>query len=245
MNSRDVRSCDCGVSGGSSPATGHYAGGGTLVTGDGGRDAGWIGRSGVVLSSYYRRLLSPPLPGDGLLLFGFVEGVIGWGLSWTFSTNPSIAPFGLIESIVAVWIALTVGIVLFGIAYTAPTVRRNRVWLVWGGLNVAATLINVAALAGIVPSSGIQYAYWHPWLVVLGVGYLVTALYNRDSPQIRRRERMVYAGAGVASLGLLVGSFGPLRAVVTLNVFVIGGLLHLVPMGYDVVADAVLIARRQ
>jgi len=197
------------------------------------------------LALYFRRLLSPPLPGDGLLLFGFLEGVIGWGLSWLFSQNPSLAPFGLIRSIVALWVVLTVGIVFFGVAYTSPTVRRNRVWLFWAGLNVAATLINVAAVAGVVPSGAVGYAYWHPWLAALGIGYLVTALYNWESPQIRRQERIVYGVSGVVTLALLAGSLGPLRAFVTLNIFTIGAAVHLVPIGYDVLADAVLIARRQ
>ncbi|WP_435098964.1 hypothetical protein [Halorubrum sp. N11] len=206
---------------------------------------GRLRRSRTALVLYFRRLLSPPLPGDGLLLFGFLEGVIGWGLSWLLSRNPSLAPFGLIQSIVALWIVLTIGIVFFGVTYTSPTVRRNRVWLFWGGLNVAATLVNVAAVAGVVPSGVLQYAYWHPWLAVLGTGYLVTALYNWESPQIRRQERIVYAVSGVVTLGLLAGSLGPLRAFVTLNIFAIGAAVHLVPIGHDVLADAVLIARRQ
>jgi hypothetical protein len=57
-------------------------------------------RSGVAPSLYFRRLLTQPLPGDGLLLFGFLEGVLGWGLSWLFSQNPGLAPIGLIPSIV-------------------------------------------------------------------------------------------------------------------------------------------------
>ncbi|QAU12047.1 hypothetical protein EKH57_04420 [Halorubrum sp. BOL3-1] len=207
--------------------------------------SGRLHRSRVALVLYFRRLLSPPLPGDGLLLFGFLEGVVGWGLSWAFSRNPGLAPFGLVQSIVAVWIVLTVGIVFFGVTYTSPTVRRNRVWLVWGGLNVAATAVNVGALVGAVPSAAARYAYWHPWLAAIGVGYLVTALYNRESPQIRRQERVVYAVTGAATLGLLAGSLGPLRAFVTLNIFAIGAVVHLVPIGHDVLADAVLIARRQ
>ncbi|OYR39470.1 hypothetical protein DJ81_01170 [Halorubrum sp. Hd13] len=178
-------------------------------------------------------------------MFGFLEGVLGWGISWLFSRNPGLAPFGLIQSIVVVWMVLTVGIVFFGVTYTTPTVRRNRVWLVWGVLNVAATVINVAALADLVPSAMLQYAYWHPWLAVLGIGYLVTALYNWESPQIRHQERVVYAATGVVTLGLLAGSLGPLRAFVTLNIFAIGAVVHLVPIGHDVLADAVLIARRQ
>jgi hypothetical protein len=204
-----------------------------------------VHRSGAVLSRYFRRLLTPPLPGDGLLLFGFLEGVIGWGLSWVFSENPGLAPFGLIESIVVTWILLTVGIIFVGVTYTAPTVRRNRVWVVWGVLNVAATAVNVVAVAGALPSGLLQYAYWHPWLAVMGAGYLVTGLYNWESPQIRRQERVVYAATGVVTLGLLAASFGPLAGFVTLNIFVIGGVLQLVPIGHDVLADAVLIARRQ
>lgn len=206
---------------------------------------GRLHRSRVALVLYFRRLLSPPLPGDGLLVFGFLEGVIGWGLSWAFSRDPSLAPFGLIQSIVAVWVVLTVGIVFFGVTYTSPTVRRNRVWLVWGGLNVGATAVNVAALAGIVPSGLLRYAYWHPWLAAIGIGYVVTAFYDWESPQIRRQERIVYAATGAVTLGLLAGSFGPLRAFVTLHIFAIGAAAHLVPIGHDVLADAVLIARRQ
>jgi hypothetical protein len=202
-------------------------------------------RSGVALSLYFRRLLTPPLPGDGLLLFGFLEGVLGWGLSWLFSQNPGLAPIGLIPSIVLTWVFLTGGIIFVGVTYTAPTVRRNRVWLVWGGLNVAATAVNVAALAGAVPSGLIAYAYWHPWLAVMGIGYLVTGLYNWKSPQIRQQERLVYAATGLVTLGVLVASLGPLTGFVTANIFVLGGVLQLVPIGHDVLADAVLIARQQ
>lgn len=202
-------------------------------------------RSAVALSLYFRRLLTPPLPGDGLLLFGFVEGVIGWGLSWLFSRNPGLSPIELIPSIVVMWIVLTGGIIFVGVTYTAPTVRRNRVWLVWGGLNVAATAINVAALAGILAPGLVAYAYWHPWLAAMGIGYLVTGVYNWESPQIRRQERLVYVAAGVGTLGMLAASFGPLTGFVTLNVFVLGGVIQLVPIGHDVLADAVLIARQQ
>jgi hypothetical protein len=204
-----------------------------------------VRQSSAVLSAYFRRLLTPPLPGDGLLFFGFAEGVLGWGLSWVLAQNPGLAPLGLIPSIVFLWVALTGGIVFVGVTYTAPTVRRNRVWLVWGGLNVAATGVNLIAVAGLLPVDLLVYAYWQPWFVVLGVGYLVTAGYNRENPQIRRQERLVYALAGVAALGVLVASLGPFTAAVTANVFVLGAVLQLAPIGHDVIADAVLIARRQ
>jgi hypothetical protein len=202
-------------------------------------------RSSAALSLYFRRLLTPPLPGDGLLLFGFLEGVLGWGLSWLFGRNPGLAPIGLIESIVLTWVVLTGGILFVGVTYTAPTVRRNRVWLVWGGLNVAATAVNLAAIAGQLPPGLLAYAYWHPWLAVMGIGYAVTGLYNWESPQIRRQERLVYAATGLVTLGLLAASVGPLAGFVTANIFVLGGVLQLVPIGHDVLADAVLIARQQ
>ncbi|WP_327053467.1 hypothetical protein [Halomicrococcus gelatinilyticus] len=178
-------------------------------------------------------------------MVGFLEGVLGWGLSWLFSQNPGLAPVGLIQSIVLTWIVLTGGILFVGVTYTAPTVRRNRVWLIWGGLNVVATAVNVAALAGTLPSGLLAYAYWHPWLAVMGVGYLVTGLYNWRSPQIRYQERFVYVATGLVTLGLLAASLGPLAGFVTANIFVLGGVLQLVPIGHDVLADAVLIARRQ
>lgn len=204
-----------------------------------------IRRSSAALSTYFRRLLTPPLPGDGLLFVGIVEGVIGWGLSWLFGQYPAVAPFGLVNSIVLLWVVLTAGIVFVGVTYTAPTVRRNRVWVVWGVLNIAATAVNLAAVGGLLPADLVLYAYWHPWFVVLGVGYLATALVNRSSPQVRRRERVVYGVVGVVTLAVLAGSLGPLSAVVRRNVFLIGGALGLAPMAYDVLADAILIARRQ
>jgi hypothetical protein len=204
-----------------------------------------VQRSASVLSQYVRRLLTPPIPGDGLLLVGFVEGVLGWGLSWLFSQNPGLAPVGLVPSIVLTWVLLTGGIIFVGVVYTAPTVRRNRVWVVWGGLNLVATLVNLVAIAGILPAGLLVYAYWQPWLAVMGVGYLVTGGYNWTSPQIREQERLVYIATGVVTLGLLVGSLGPLQGFVLGNIFVLGGVLQLVPIGHDVLADAVLIARRQ
>jgi hypothetical protein len=171
--------------------------------------------------------------------------VLGWGLSWVLSQNPGLTPIGLLPSIVLTWVVLTGGIIFVGVTYTAPTVRRNRVWLVWGGLNVAATAVNLATLAGTLPSGLHVYAYWHPWLAVMGIGYFVTGLYNWQSPQIRTQERLVYAATGLVTLGLLAASLGPLTGFVTSNIFVLGAVLQLVPIGHDVLADAVRIARQQ
>lgn len=215
------------------------------MSGEVGRAVDRAHRSSVALSLYFRRLLSPPLPGDGLLLFGFLEGVLGWGLSWVLSRNPGLAPFGLFESIVLLWVALTAGILFVGVVYTAPSVRRNRVWLVWGGLNVAATAINLAAIADTLPPDLLRYAYWHPWLAVMGLGYLVTGLYRWQSPQIRKQERLVYVATGLVTLGLLAAALGPRTGFVVRNIFVLGAVLQLVPIGHDVLADAVLIARQQ
>lgn len=205
-----------------------------------------------MLSGYVRRLLSPPLPGDGLLVVGLVEGVIGWTLSWLFVSSPSLAPLGLVESVVALWVVLTAAIVAVGVVYTAPTVRRNRIWLVWAGLNASAVAVNLAAVAGVFPgpAAGVPLVadflgrgYWRPWFLALGLGYLATAFYNWSNPQLRRSERIVYALGGVACLAALspwplsLPLFGP-------ELFLIGGLLHILPMGFDVAADIVLIVER-
>jgi len=205
----------------------------------------------AVVASYVRRLLTPPLPGDGLLVVGLVEGLIGWSLSWLFVSAPSLAPFGLIRSIVALWVLLTAGIVIVGVGYTAPTVRRNRIWLVWAGLNATAVGINLLAVAGQFPgpfanvplvSDSLGLGYWQPWFVVLGLGYLSTALYNWSNPQLRRSERAVYAvGGGVALIAVSPWVWTPTPGA---NLFVVGGLLHVVPMGYDVAADLALIIRQ-
>lgn len=205
---------------------------------------GRLRNSSVALATYFRRLVTPPVPGDGLLLAGFVEGVIGWGLSWVFATSPSLAPLGPITSIVGLWLVLTIGIVAIGIVYTAPTVRRNRVWIVWGVLNLAATVVNLAAVAGALPLEWLRYAYWHPWFAVIGVGYVVTAVDNWGSPQLRYQERLVYGISGVATLGLLGLTVASPTVLFGAQVFLIGGVIQLVPIGHDVLADAVLIARR-
>ena len=201
--------------------------------------------SGAALTAYFRRLVTPPLPGDGLLLVGFLEGVIGWGGSWAFINYPVLAPVGPVLSVVALWAVLTAGIVFIGVAYTAPTVRRNRVWMVWGVLNLGATLVNVVAVAGVLPPSLAVYGYWHPWFLAIGLGYLATAFDNWESPQLRKQERIVYAPGGAATLLLLAVSVLDLTSLVLANVFLVGGAIQLVPIGHDVVADAVLVARRQ
>jgi hypothetical protein len=210
------------------------------------------GQRSAVLSGYIRRLLSPPLPGDGLLVVGVVEGVIGWSLSWLFASEPSLAPFGLVESIVGLWILLTAAIVAVGVVYTAPTVRRNRIWLVWAGLNTSAVAVNVAAVAGWFPGPVVDaplvadflgLGYWRPWFLALGLGYLATGLYNWSNPQIRRSERLVYALTGVACLALL-SPWPSVSGLFGTKLFLVGGILHVVPMGFDVVADIVLILRR-
>ncbi|MFB6175830.1 MAG: hypothetical protein ABEI99_01550, partial [Halobaculum sp.] len=63
-------------------------------------------------------------------------------------------------------------------------------------------MVNLAALAGTLPSRFLVYGYWHPWLAVIGIGYVVTGLYNWESPQIRQQERLVYAGTGLVTLGV-------------------------------------------
>ena len=207
----------------------------------------------TVLSRYTRRLLSPPLPGDGLLVVGAVEGIVGWSLSWLLVTeNPGWAPFGFYENIVALWVLLIGLLVAVGVAYTAPTVRRNRIWLVWAGLNASAVGVNAATLAGWFPGpvtdvpvlgETLGAGYWRPWFLALALGYLATAAYNWSNPQIRKTERVVYALAGLTCLVVLSPWF-PVTELYPAKLFLLGGLLHVVPMGFDIVADIVLILRR-
>lgn len=203
------------------------------------------GDRSAVLSAYIQRLLSPPLPGDGLLVVGFVEGVIGWSLSWLLASEPSLAPFGVLQSIVALWVVLTAAIVTVAVVYTAPTVRRNRIWLVWAGLNASAIGVNTAAIVGWFsdPLFLLGLGYWQPWFLALGIGYLATALYNWSNPQLRKGERAVYALAGIVCL-VLVSPWPSVVSLVGAKLFLIGGLLHVVPMGFDVAADIGLIFRR-
>jgi hypothetical protein len=185
-------------------------------------------------------------------MVGLVEGVIGWSLSWLLASEPSLAPFGLLESIVALWVVLTVGIVVVGVVYTAPTVRRNRIWLVWAGVNASAVGINIAAVMDWFPgpllgeplvADLLGFGYWRPWFLALGLGYLATGFYNWSNPQIRKSERVVYSLGGFACLAVL-SPWPSLMPLAGPRLFLIGGLIHVVPMGFDVAADVVLILRR-
>lgn len=192
-----------------------------------------------------RRLLRPPLSGDGLLLVGFIEGLIGWPLSWLVAANPGLSPFGLFETIVGLWALLTLAIVAVGWYATAPTVRINDAWVVWGVLNLIATGVNVLGvldLTGVVdtlPTTLTRFAFWHPWLAVFGGGYLITALLNRDDRRVQPVERAGYALTGVASLLVLAAAFagGRSSALAVEYAFLIGGVLHLAPIGFDLAYD--------
>jgi len=192
-----------------------------------------------------RRLLRPPLTGDGLLLVGFVEGAIGWPLSWVVATQ-GVAPFGLLTTIVVLWGVLTAAIVAVGLFATAPTVRRNDAWAVWGVLVLIATGMNVLGVlhvSGVVetlPGTLSRYAFWHPWLAAFGSGYLLIALLNREDRRIRRLERVGYALAGVVSLLVLAVAFsgGSNSALVLQYAFHVGGVLHLAPIGFDLAYDS-------
>jgi len=193
-----------------------------------------------------RRLLRPPLTGDGLLLVGFVEGVVGWPLSWLVATR-GVTPAGLdpVATIVGLWAVLTAVIVAVGWTTTLPAVRQNNAWVVWGVLNLIATGVNVLGLlawlgvAETMPAAFLQFAFWHPWLAVFGGGYLILALLDRDDRRITPVERVGYGLAGVASLLLLAGAFatGPNTLFVLEWGFQVGAVLHLAPMGFDLAYD--------
>ena len=206
------------------------------------------GATGTVTTAMRRtrRLLRPPLSGDGLLLVGFLEGLVGWPLSWLVATRPGLSPFGPVETIVGLWVVLTAAIVAVGWVGTLPTVRRNDAWVVWGVLNLIATGVNVLGaldlwgVADTLPDAFVLFAFFHPWLAVFGGGYLIIALLNRTDRRIRTAERVVYGLAGVASLVVLAVAFsaGPNPRFVRQWGFQVGAVLHLAPIGFDLAYDA-------
>lgn len=195
----------------------------------------------VLLVRYLRRLLTPPLPGDGLLVVGLLVGVVGWTGSYLLAVRPGLSPVGPVGGIVALWTVLTLGLYLVGVGLGAPTVRTNRIWAVWGLLSLGALTVNGAALAGLLPPGLAVYALWRPWFVVIAVGYLVTAGYDWSNPQLRQGERVVYAIAGVVAALVVVVSTA--RFIPVGRVFLLGGLLHVLPIGFDVGADLLLVLR--
>lgn len=193
------------------------------------------------LYRYFTRLLTLPLSGDGFLLVGFLEGVVGWPLSHLLARNPSLSPFGLFASIVGLWVLLTAVLVAVGRLRGPAGAAQRRLDRLGRPERRGRRRQRLALTGSLAPSLRV-YGYWHPWMAVFGGGYLVTALSDWGDLQVRRPERVVYLAAGVASLAVLAVSFR--TAVLVPYLFAVGGVLHLVPIGFDVGLDAVLFAGR-
>lgn len=185
---------------------------------------------------FLKRLLTPPIPGEGVLFVGAITGLLGWSATIVIYQFPTAAVVGtLTTTLVGLWVLLTGVVVGAMLIYAAPTVRRATVWIVWAVLNFIATGVNVLALLRALPPQLLQYAFIHPWFAVLGAGYLTTAFANLGNPRLRRVERASYALGGVASLLTLAGLFSGAIAVQT--ALVAGLCLHVLPMGFDILID--------
>lgn len=177
-----------------------------------------------------RTILKPPITGDGLLLIGSVTGVVGWPLSYLLSTGfISLDP---ILYIVLIWAVMFALVILSGIFYTAKHVRSENLWIIWGGLNIFALAVNVLAIADLIPDSLVIYAYWHPWLLSIGLGYAFTVILGWND------RRITTFGTGIFGLGSalsIAGLVWSLTVSYSIPYLTLIGFVHIFPMMLSVI----------
>ena len=97
------------------------------------------------------------------------------------------------------WLVLTVGIVAYVKPGTPVALSQNPVWKYWLGASVVGIAINIAAAllvtTGVVSGDPIretipmQFGVMLPWLAIYAGGYLLPAVYRRNSPALNSIER--------------------------------------------------------
>lgn len=143
-----------------------------------------------------------------------VGSLIGWigtiaiaaGLQSVASLDHTVLGISLF------WLVLTVGIVAYVKPGTPVALSQNPVWKYWLGASVVGIAINIAAAllvtTGVVSGDPIretipmQFGVMLPWLAIYAGGYLLPAVYRRNSPALNSIERGIYAVAGFVTLGL-------------------------------------------
>lgn len=143
-----------------------------------------------------------------------VGSLVGWiGTIAIAASLQSVASLDyIVLGISLFWLVLTVGVVMYAKPGTPAALRKNIVWKYWLGASVVGIVINiVAALLVTTGVSGgdpiqetvpMQFGVMLPWLAIYAGGYLLPAIYRRNSPALNSIERGIYAAAGLIALGL-------------------------------------------
>ncbi len=147
------------------------------------------------------------------------------GIGWWVTTKRVF-----VREILGVWGLAFVVVVLTGVLVSG--LHRNHVWQVWGlvwavGLGLNLVLFRRTPQA-LVREPLVELGYLYPWFLLLGGGYLFTAVYDRGNAALTVTDRAVALGAGIASLGLFV-AFWTSRPVDPVRLVRVLGVLSVVP----------------
>ena len=150
----------------------------------------------------------------GLTTVAAVGAVVGWAgtLALGVGLRGSLSLDLVVLGISLFWLVLTAGVVAYVRPRTPSTLSRNVVWQYWLVASVLGTLVNIGAAllltTGVVTGTPLEetapmeFGVLLPWLLIYAGGFLLPAVYRRDSSALNRIERGIYGGTGLVSLAL-------------------------------------------
>ncbi|PSP15602.1 hypothetical protein BRC62_06965 [Halobacteriales archaeon QH_10_67_13] len=108
------------------------------------------------------------------------------GIGWWVTTQRLF-----VRQILGVWGLAFVAVVLTGVLVSG--LHRNRVWQAWGlvwavGLGFNLVLFRRTPEA-LVRDQLVELGYLYPWFLLVGGGYLFTAVYDRGDEALTRLDR--------------------------------------------------------
>jgi hypothetical protein len=160
-----------------------------------------------------------------LALIGVV-GVVGWAGTALFAelVSDEITLVGWTGIVIAGWVVLTGGRLLLGGLHVSRAESYSAPFMVWLVIIAGAFAANVYGATVSDPALAMKLMCM-PWLVGMGVGYLLTGL------MVTRG--WVYLAAGVAGLGLFGVFVTQGLSPPSPQSFIILGLFNSVPMFVD------------
>lgn len=150
----------------------------------------------------------------GLTKVAAIGAIVGWvgTLALGLGLGGSLSLDLVVLGISLFWLVLTAGVVAYVRPRTPPALSGNVVWQYWLVASVLGTLVNIAAAllltTGAVTGDPLEetvpmeFGVLLPWLLIYAGGFLLPAIYRRDSPALNRAERGIYGIAGAVSLAL-------------------------------------------
>lgn len=164
------------------------------------------------------------------LTLGAILGAVGWAVTQYVAWNPGVAleATGIegTTALVAFWAGATALLATVWVAATSRAVKFSPPMWLWVLLVAAALGVNAVAVLGVLPRSLLLYAFWHPWIVAFGVGFLATGILATH------RNRLAYLlGSLGAALLLLIAALFPEASADW--IYLLTGVVHAGPLLAD------------